>query len=358
MASVTGQDMLRKLTDFGAFCLDPRKDIEVFGMFGAGNLGDEAMLVAAREVLGKRRTVAWKTYPRHPWLNRLVGARRHRHLLVGGGTLIYGGKTGWLDYVEGRARKGARLSFFGTGIAFTDDQIRTRSDSFERWGKLLRSAENLCLRGPSSVAVARAMGAEAEVFGDFALLLQDRRIILEDHSRRRNIIGLNFGKCLGDQDHFEAQAAELVRNLASRFELVFHAVVEGDLAVIRRIQEAAGLDPDKARTERHFYDPHAFMQSVRDYKAFFGLKLHAAGLAMMAGVPTLMVAYLPKARDFMDALTERSDLLVDLPMTADDCLARLEKLIAEPERHVLTDTISALSANQKKRLLMAFPSEG
>lgn len=342
-------NQVSKLAIFCDFMFNPSKDIEVFGMFGAGNLGDEAMLAAARKELGARRCIPWKYY-RNRLLNNFVRSKRHSNLFVVGGTLIHGGKTDWLDYVEHRFDQKVPVSFFGTGMAFTDDQIRNRSDSYKRWARILRGSPNVHLRGPASVNLAREMGAQAEVFGDFAFLLHDPERQSARPQDRKNIVGLNFGQCLGNQDDFERQAAILVSELAGRHELIFHAVVEGDVPVTLRIASLAGISLDEARIEKHYWNPYAFMDSVQNYRAFLGLKMHAAGLAMIAGVPSLMIAYLPKARDFMAPLGGREDLLVNLPINVDETLEKLGRLLDDPQASSLTDRIGRVHADQRRIL--------
>lgn len=345
---------ITKVRTFVDYVANPAREIEVFGMFGSGNLGDEAMLVAARTVLGHDRTLSWQSYA-NPLLNRAALQRRRKQLLVAGGTLIHGGETGWLDFVEHRHRQGSRVTFFGTGMNFTEAQIRTPSDEWRRWSVILSASDTVCLRGPASVEMARDMGASAEVFGDFALLLHDPALCLAPTEAREDVIGLNFGDCLGDQEAFEASSAALVRHLHGRHRLVFHAVVDKDVPVIHRIARLAGLTEEELVLERHFFDPLAFMRSIRRYRAFFALKLHAAGLAMVAGVPSLMVAYQPKARDFMAPLGGREDLIVDLPMQVDTVIAQMEQLLARPHDADLTARIAEISVRQKARLVAAFP---
>ena len=347
------KNMIAKIPRLLRFFLDPRKDIEVFGMFGPGNLGDEAMMVAASEVLGKARTLPYGLSGNR-FLAPLARRRTHRNLLVSGGTLIHGGQPGWLEYVEHRAAQGVRISVFGTGMAFTPEQIRERSEHFRRWSRVLKDAAHVQLRGPRSVGIAAEMGVRAEIFGDFAFMLYDPLLPLADHGIRRDTIGFNFGQCLGDQQAFEDSAAALVRHYHCRHRLVFHAVIASDIPVIRRIAAAAGLSPAQTEIRSHFYDPIAFMHDVHCYRAFFGLKLHAAALAMMAGVPTLMVAYLPKAHDLIEGLGGGQHLVLDLPLETEVAIARMNEILANPDDAVLTDLIAPLASEQKKRLQAAF----
>ncbi|WP_414899088.1 polysaccharide pyruvyl transferase family protein [Rhodovulum sp. YEN HP10] len=339
-----------KAADLLNFLANPRKDIEIFGMFGPGNLGDEAMLVAALDSLPRTRCTPWQSYPNRPLLNRLIRDRRHRDLLVGGGTLIHGGRTGWLDYVEMRSRQGARVSFFGTGMAFTDAQIAGESEAFRRWRAVLERSQEVHLRGPQSVALCRHMGVQADIFGDFAFLLHRPDIPLRDHGARRDAIGLNVGNCLGDQAAYEEACIALVRHLQSRHRLVFYVVVDTDMAATRRVIERAALPEAGFSIERHYVDPYGFMHSVRNLRAFIGLKLHAAGLAMIAGVPALMIAYQPKSRDFMAPLGKTDHLLIDLPVEAGELLSKAADVLERPEDFLVEDRIASIAAAQREKL--------
>ena len=335
-----------KIKSLGDFIVNPRREIEIFGMFGAGNLGDEAMLVAARKEIGEYRCIPWR-YSQNTLINKIILSTKHKNLFVVGGTLIHGGKTGWLDYVEHRFNQKVPVQFFGTGIAFTESQVLNRSDSFKRWSNILSLSSTVWLRGTQSVELAKEMGATAKVFGDFAFLLYDPTIPLSPLEARKDIVGLNFGECLGDQKDFEEKAARIVSSLRAKHKLVFHAVVRSDVPVIMRIATSAGLSLNEAEIEKHYADPYAFMNSIRDYRAFLGLKLHAAGLAMIAGVPSLMIAYLPKARDFMTPLDSREDLIIDLPIDVDDVLAKLSFLLDKPAEGILIDSISKVHDHQR-----------
>lgn len=339
-----------KALTLGRFFFDPRKDIEIFGMFGPGNLGDEAMLVAAKRNLPHHRLTPWQNYTNHPLLQSLVHRRKRRHLLVAGGTLIHGGNTGWLDFVEMRSRQGVKVSFFGTGIAFTKEQILNRSVPFERWCEVLKSAEHVHLRGPFSGKLAREMCGQGDVFGDFSFLLHRESLRVSSHSDRVDTIGLNLGNCLGDQQDFERAATSIVKHLSSSYRLAFHAVVVSDVEVIHRVIRKAGLREGTYWIEQHFFDPYAFMKSIRSYRAFIGLKLHAAGLAMIAGVPSLMIGYLPKCYDFMAVLPDTDHMVLGLPMSPEYVLEKVNHVIGHPDRFIRFLEIGEIAARQRLAL--------
>lgn len=327
--------------------LAPGRDIEMFGMFGPGNLGDEAMLVAAEKTLGRDRVIPWMSSPRFAALDRLLQARKRTHLLVGGGTLIHGGNTGWLDHVERRWQQGMKVACFGTGMAFTQEQMAAPSPEFARWSRILADASPVMLRGPRSVATATRMGMTAEVFGDFAFLLHGT---VPARRNTGNGFGINVGNCLGDQPAFEARMAQAVRALAQQDEITFYLVVESDAAATARIIAAAGLDRESVRIERHFFDPMAFMRAVQRHRGFIGLKMHAAGLAMVAGVPALMIGYLPKCQDFMAPLPDGEQALVPLDIAPQDIVDRLLALEGSGIPAGLETGIAALAARQRQIL--------
>lgn len=337
------------------FILNPKKDIEIFGMFGPGNLGDEAMLHAALSTLPQSRCIPCHMQSRISLIHGLIQRRHRSYLLVGGGTLIHGGATGWLDYVEHRMSQGTKVSFFGTGLAFTDDEITSRSESYCRWSKILKHADEVHLRGSQSVKICHDMGCKhAAVFGDFAFLLHDQQLPITDHRTRSNTIGLNFGLCLGDQERFENSCARLIQTLNKKHYLVIHIVRDNDNESTHRILKIANIPSSKYTIEQHYFDPAAFMNSVKNYRAFIGLKMHAAGLAMVAGVPTLMIAYKPKCFDFMATLGERKDLLIDFPLNVDQTVSRLEQLLDIPQHSIVTNKIAAIAEQQRKVLMRVY----
>lgn len=332
------------------FITNPMKDIEIFGMFGQGNLGDEAMLVAALKCLPSKRCTPWLSYPNRPALNAVIRRRVRKHLLIGGGTLIHGGNTGWLDYVEMRSQQDTHVSFFGTGMAFTQDQIVNSSPAYQRWRSVLGRSQEIHLRGPHSVALCQRMGFHADVFGDFAFLLHSTDIPVRNHGERNETIGLNIGNCLGNQGLFEDAVVAIVKRLSGEHRLVFHVVVSADMEATHHVINRAGLSEGSYEIEEHYFDPLAFMHAIRSYRAFIGLKLHAAGLAMVAGVPTLMIAYLPKCLDFMAPLSTRDHMLLKLPLDIEVAFSKIHEVLARPADFVVDGEIAAIAARQRRTL--------
>lgn len=314
------------------------------------------MLVAALTSTPSRRCVPWQFMPNRPVLNHLIRARRRPHLLVAGGTLIHGGQTEWLDYIEMRADQGVEVPFFGTGIAFSKDQITSAYDPYRRWCKVLRRSKCVYLRGIDSVRQCRQMGASACTFGDFAFLLHQLDRPITRHGERDDVVGINIGECLGDQSKFEAACAAVVKHLGARYRLVFHVVVAKDMVATKRVIERSGLPDNVFRVEEHYFDPHRFMESIRGYRAFLGLKLHAVGLAMIAGVPSVMIAYLPKCLDFLSVFGPAKHVVLDLPLQVDEVLSKMQSAFDAPRAFIFVDKIARIAEAQRRVLQQVFPA--
>ncbi len=329
------------------FICDRNSDIEVFGMYGQSNLGDEAMKVAALKFLPAGRAMATVGNSRVSLLDELIQRKNRKTLLVAGGTLIHGGDTAWLDYVEHRANQDSRLVFLGTGISFLESQISQKSDAYMRWSALLSSADVVSLRGPLSCATADKMGADASQFGDFAFLHFDREIVFGNHNLRSDRIGLNIGECLGNQAQHEQLWACVLKKYSKLFYIEFFIVTPSDILSTLRVIKMVGLDKNQYTIHYCYDNPKKYMKQVSKLKFFIGLKLHAAGLAMVAGTPTLMFKYKEKASDFVEPIF-MTHSLIELTISADELSSRFDDLLQNPDKYTNTKAIEGVFVDQKK----------
>lgn len=338
-----------KLTKIARYLFDPRKDIELFGMYGAANLGDEAMEDAGLAVLPRDRTVSTLSDVRVAAINRARWSRRRKHFVLGGGTLVHGGSVesgnGWLDFAEHRQKQGSEIALFGTGISFTADQVANRSESFSRWQHVLQRAAKVAVRGPLSQAFAAEMDVVAECFGDAAFALFDPTRILVKRNAKR--LAVNFGECLGDQRHYEAINARLLASLPADLHIVAFVVIPSDRAATDRILAGSGLAADRITVVEEFWDPDAYMRAVAGCHAFVGLKLHAAGLALIAGVPSLLFQYKEKCLDFYTTL-ELEEGMLDLTMSEGALGQKVEALLGRPERFVNIAKVAEFKSHQNR----------
>jgi polysaccharide pyruvyl transferase WcaK-like protein len=353
---------IKQIADYLAH---PSKTIELFGMYDADNLGDEAMKIAGLHGLPPKRAAA-VIGAGNPFLKAMIRGRRFRDEAVGGGTLIHGGgKDGansWLDHIALRQRQGARVTFLGTGISFRENQIVESSDSVRRWTEIMRKAAYVGLRGPLSVAVAARLGVEASVFGDAAFLLYDPALVRAQDRippGREPLFGINVGEVLkgSEQAAFEASFAKLTAHLSARFKIRIFVVNPEDYDASIRVIERSGIASDRYEIVRNYRDATGFMRQSAECEGFIGIRLHASGLAMVAGVPALLVAYLPKCVDFALPIG-MEHALMELPLDDQQLIASADDVVARPDHYRRPDAIAAISSAQHETIARLFGAPG
>src|SRR5205085_3462854 len=79
----------------------------------------------------------------------------------------------------------------------------------------------------------------------------------------------------------------------------------------------------------HIYESgDEYLQRVREMTMFLGVKLHSVILAMCAGVPSVMIEYAPKCRDFMCSMGVDRHSLHITDATTDALQAHIEDLLS------------------------------
>ncbi|MBI5263398.1 MAG: polysaccharide pyruvyl transferase family protein [Bradyrhizobium sp.] len=353
---------IQRIASLTDFFLNTGRTIEIFGMYDADNLGDEAMRTAGLSALPAGHAVP-VVGSGNRLLNAAILRRKRRDLVVGGGTLIHGGgpeaQNGWLDYVENRSRQGSRITVLGTGISLLEEQIESWTNSVERWAYLLRHAAYVGLRGPLSKQTAERLGASASVFGDAAILLYDHD--LADQRRPRSqtedrLFGINIGDVLshGNQILFERQIERVMVELSRDFRLRIFVVNPEDEKATVRVLESSKLEEGRFEIIRNYRDARLFMRQAAECEAFVGIRLHSAGLAMIAGVPSLLIAYSDKCRDFTLATDMEQNLVEELSVDDDRLLKRIEGLLSRPDRHLNIRKIAEISNSQRCTIASLF----
>ena len=352
---------LRRITSLTDFLLNPNRTIEVFGMYDADNLGDEAMKTAALSSLPAGHVVP-VTGSAIQLVNSAIVRRKRKDLVVGGGTLIHGGgpkgQNGWLDYVERRWQQGSRITLLGTGISFLESQIVNWNDSVARWSKLLQQATYVGVRGPLSKAIVERLGASAVIFGDAAISLFDNELAERHRTRPRDAVprfGINIADVLGkdSQELFERTMERLVKELAADFRLRLFIVNPDDEDATFRVLKFAELNRERFEVVRNYSDARLFMRQAAECEAFVGTRLHSAGLAMVAGTPSLLIAYAAKSRDFVIPIG-LEESVVELPVREDLLLAVTNDMLSRPDRYRNVRGIANISEEQHRTIARVF----
>jgi polysaccharide pyruvyl transferase WcaK-like protein len=88
------------------------------------------------------------------------------------------------------------------------------------------------------------------------------------------------------------------------------------------------------------------MRQVVGCSGFAGIKMHTAGLAMIAGVPALLCAYRDKCRDFA-APIGLEHALFDLPVDEAVALALVEDMLSRPADYTAVPKIAEFADSQR-----------
>ena len=302
----------------------------------AKNLGDELMYYADKKLFyrcnllntfgGRSLRLATQIYPLFDVI------------LLGGGTLIHG-YTEPLKAFRSCMEVCPSAFVFGTGVA--DPIFWTGhphyKDLLSEWVSTLRRCKFVGVRGPISAEILVNGGLKnVEVVGDPVLALADDANAGAHHP---GTIGFNVGQSYGDvwgkEEEIFAQFTILAR-LARQagWSVKWFVVWAEDLEVTRRVAEASGT---AAQIHKIYADYDGFLNLVRPLGVFVGLKLHAVALATCAYVPSVMLEYRPKCRDYMRAIGQ------------DEATIRTDRFVAEEVWEIAT-TFESRRQELSKRL--------
>jgi len=275
------------------------------GCQGVENLGDDAMWIAARGLLGKY--LAFTDYCPPNYERRLeqigLGASKALHgIVLGGGTLI---NPAWYRQVARAHEQGCPIVTFGTGIGasgFEATEKDAANSETQDWSTLLRAMPMLGLRGPLSLEKARLFGAnQAIVTGDLALALTPD-CLPKGVRARRVLVNLSL-----PTDEAEDELSQAARAIAEAADLLAKRGwdVQWVAMTPRDIQDIQLLQKEMCITPKVIHRPktvEAFFKLARCCQATLAVRLHAAVLSTCVGTAPLLVKYRDKCLDFMSSV--------------------------------------------------------
>jgi polysaccharide pyruvyl transferase WcaK-like protein len=240
-------------------------------------------------------------------------------VLLAGGTLIHGYNKVWLKGFMSCQEVCPSSFVFGTGVA--DPSFwRARPnyiDLLTEWVLTLRKCRFIGVRGPLSARILANAGLEnVEIVGDLVLALADD---VNTGSYHSGTIGFNVGHSYSDvwgkEEEIFTQFTILAR-LARQagWRVKWFVVWPDDLDVTKHIAKASGTT---AEIHEIYADYKAFLNLVRPLAIFVGLKLHSVALTTCAYVPSVMLEYDPKCRDYMQSINQ------------DEAIIRTDRFVAD-----------------------------
>lgn len=267
------------------------------------NLGDEALYAALKLLFCPADFV---DYPKG--LETKLFLRSADAALLAGGTLI-GGKVSTVEKAAHCFKICRRSVVFGTGVDNPNFWIERFGVSDwqnckKQWKKVLQKSEYVGVRGPLSAEILVDLGlSKVEVIGDPVLAFA-RTELPSKNSWQADTIGFNIGETKGymwgDQNQLCAQYIKLAM-LARKagFRIKWFVVWPRDLPITL---QAAGSSNTTDDIYKIYEDYNTYLDLVKSVSIFVGMKLHSVALAMCNYVPSLMLEYRPKCRDFMKSI--------------------------------------------------------
>lgn len=251
------------------------------GWVGYDNLGDEAMLEAARRLL--------------PWAQVEVSGTPRHLLVLGGGTLI--NRSTYLGWLAERDSPRVERAVLGTGVA--SPAYWGVTEPVEGWLRWLSTCAYVGVRGPHSEATLRQWGydGELEVCGDPALMFEPG-----DETRSDDLIVVSpawtSGELWGGSDERVMEVlAESVRTwLREGRQVAFLSCNPADDRPIFETMRAAG-HPELDYLAG-YRDIDASLELLTRAGLVVGERLHAIVLAAAMGTPFVALEYRPKLADF------------------------------------------------------------
>ncbi len=314
---------LKAVSDLLDYLGEGRHTIHYTGWIGYSNLGDEILLEAARESFAPAKVVWVKDY-HNSLVRKLVGRRRHELAMLGGGTQI--GERSPIDRFEAALARSKAGFVFGAGVTpALDGPV---PDWLKRWGDVLRPLEYVGTRGPESAETLRRAGVNAQVLGDPVCWFSQAPDFWKPEPQLIGMnIGTSHGHMYGDERKVQDTFAQVAKMLISHGHRVeFFCVWPDDLETTRRVATEAGLS--NPVIHEIYEGARAFQEAVRRVQVFVGIKLHACALAMCASVPTLMVEYRAKCREYAGTMGTEAYCLRSDTLDAGQMLELVEQLKA------------------------------
>lgn len=306
------------------------------GFVGHANLGDEILYEAHKSLLNRLSlvnvnymlTLKITGWIRKPFFN---------YAILGGGTLI-DHSDNWLLMVEQLLLDGTKLLCLGTGVEDIDYWPKNvdKHRHIERWVKALNQFEYIGVRGPLSKRTLSGAGLKrANIVGDTALALYDE-IGLAPKKANQKIVGITYGVTPGQSQWGDGVAytnniKKIIRSLLGKGYIV-RLLPIWDLDVKCNLLLQREIGDSRCQMIRAFGTLEDFTRQLNKCDYFVGQKLHASIMALMSGVPTIMLEYQPKCRDFMASVDLEEYVIKTSELEFNNFFALFDKLRSDKQK--------------------------
>jgi polysaccharide pyruvyl transferase WcaK-like protein len=303
----------------------------VGGYQGHRNLGDEALYAALKRLFSSGHFI---DYNRGLLPHRIVRfLPRCDLMLMAGGTLVGGQKESSYRWAKTCFTLAPHGIVFGSGVVspeFTTAVLKQPAEIQKQWADIIKKCDYIGVRGPLSRGILEGWGIHnVEIIGDPVLSISQSKMP-DARSIDNNLIGFNVGQAggnvWGNEGHIYEEFVKLAQ-IADKagFRIRWFVVWPKDLAVTEQVVRNSGVPADICEI---YEDYEKYMDIVSRANIFVGMKLHAVALATCAYVPSVMLEYNPKCRDYMDSIGQGEFTLRTDTFTAQQAWEIVEKLLA------------------------------
>lgn len=342
---------LQKIKEVLTFLSAPYNSGIYSGFTGQLNLGDEVLEKAIYEAFKPFKLVNPPSFQNN--LIEAIGKSKSYSLsILGGGTLIGAdispGFNPFRDKFESMQKRSNFSVVYGTGVGKLSE-ISEQNEWLLEWKNLLKKCDYIGVRGPQSLETLASVGIEAEILGDPACLVTPDEGFWEPEARK---LGVNLGFSLrAGNDSSEFKMIEEVKKLITKknqegWKIEFFVVCPQDVPVVEKVIKEINLSNQKVHYI--FDDATPYLNAARSLTAFIGVKLHSVILAMCAGVPSIMIEYRPKCRDFMMSVDmENFSINID-EVTEEKLESCLNTLLSSSQETALKMTKRMIQLREKQ----------
>jgi hypothetical protein len=295
-------ELAKELEIFNGF--QKRKPLASYiGWTGQGNLGDEVLLESHRLLFSDFLVVPYR--PENVFQSKSQSGFKSPGFkmgFLGGGTLI-NQSPAWLSRIQELQRRGLPMFCLGGGVSPDEFRPKFERTSISEWVTVLKNMEFVGVRGPYSQQLLAEFGFIAPVMGDPAIALAP---LMSPPPGSRNVIGINVGISnktilLPNSNSFLPNVVQLIQSLiAEGKQVVLLPVCAEDVASNEAILSLVNSDSCKIKVS---YDSlEEYNSALLECGLFIGQKLHATVLATILRIPSIMIEYQPKCRDYMASI--------------------------------------------------------
>ena len=183
----------------------------------------------------------------------------------------------------------------------------------DKWVKTLNTFSFVGIRGPYSERMLKEAGFDnCTITGDTALALartEFKTLVEKDAARgtANKVIGFNYGliknsQLWGDAATYTHNIVQLIKELINEgYSIKLLPVWDKDIASNRELLRL--VDDSRCTMKLAFGTLADYQRELDGCHLFIGQKLHATIMATMERIPSIMIEYNPKCRDYMASVS-------------------------------------------------------